>query len=348
MIELVINAKDELQRVDKYIMRVLPGAGKSLIYKQIRKKNITLNGKKIDGSEKLKSGDKLQLFFSEATYEKFKNPEMSDTYNAYERALEQGRIAYTDKIQNIEIVYEDENVIFMNKPQGILTQADDKNLYSLNEWLIGYLESKGEISLSTMSSFKPSVLNRLDRNTGGLVAGSKSIKGAIVLSDSLKNRTCHKYYLTYVSGALSGEGTLKGYHRKNTASNKVIIKREPEAKDNPDDYDEVITKYKVLRNIKQKNLSDISLLEIELITGKSHQIRAHLSSIGHPIIGDYKYGDKNGQEMLKKQGINGQMLYAYKFVMPDNMPGEMSDLSGKIITCNVPENWRNIDGNLEK
>lgn len=347
MIELKVGTSDEIQRVDKYIMRLLPGAGKSLIYKQLRKKNITLNGKKIQGNEKLVAGDTIQLFFSEETYNTFKISR-ADSQREMENIVNLCREAYSDKIKGVEVIYEDENVVFMNKPQGILTQSDSSNPYSLNEWLLGYLEAKGTVSAGSIVSFKPSVLNRLDRNTGGIVMGSKTLKGAIVFSESLKNRTCHKYYLTYVSGIIKGKAILKGYHKKNDSLNKVIIKECLGAKDNPDDYDEVVTKYKVIKNIKHEVLSDITLLEIELITGKSHQIRAHLSSIGHPIIGDFKYGDKNKKDVLKNFNITGQMLYAYKLTLPDKMPVDMEGLAGKTIYCDVPSNWRKIDGNLEK
>lgn len=343
MIEVVITNADVDQRADKYIIRLLPGASKSLIYKQIRKKNITLNGKKMDGSEKLNSGDTLQFFFSDETYVKFQSPEISDEINLVASTAKK---AY-EELKDISVIYEDDNIILMNKPMGVLSQSAVNNEYSLNEWLIGYLLDKGAATLSSLLSFKPSVLNRLDRNTSGIVIGSKSLIGATKISQMLKDRTGHKYYLTYVSGTLSGSDTLEGYHIKDSNINKVDIKKELDASDNPKDYDHVITRYKVIRNINSNRLGEVSLLEVELVTGKSHQIRAHMASIGHPILGDRKYGDRKLERSLFSLDIKNQMLHAYKIVMPDDLGEAMSNIAGKSFVCKAPAYWRKIDGNME-
>ena len=157
MIEIIVDAADSMQRVDKYLIRQLPGAGKSLIYKQIRKKNITLNGSKMSGQEKLAKGDTIQLYFADETYEKFREP----LYNE----LNEKTLALCDKayetLTGIRVVYEDENILVLNKPMGILSQQAIENDMSLNEWAIGYLHNNGTVDARSLAHFKPSVLNRV-------------------------------------------------------------------------------------------------------------------------------------------------------------------------------------------
>ena len=344
MIEIRINEGDAGQRSDKYLIRLLPGASKSLIYKQIRKKNITLNGKKMDGREKLVAGDKMQLFFSEETYKKFLSATNDDELkNICAIATK----AY-GQLNGIDIIYEDNNIILMNKPAGVLSQSVAGNEPSLNEWLIGYLLSNGFIDIDSISHFKPSVLNRLDRNTSGIVIGSKSLLGAMTISEMLKERTLDKYYLAYVLGELNGNGRLEGYHVKDNLVNKVLIKEKLDENDNPDEYDRVITEYKSIKSFNHDRLSFVSLLEVKLVTGKSHQIRAHLASIEHPIIGDIKYGNKKHDKALFSLHINNQLLHAYKLIFSDKMPEGMDNLSGKCFECKMPDSWSIVDGYMEK
>ena len=334
MIEVKVLPGDSSQRSDKFIMKLLPGAGKSLIFKQIRKKNITLNGKKMDGTEKLAAGDKLQFFFSDETFEKFKHPTDS---SVYDHTLALADKAYTT-IKDIKIVYEDDDFIIMNKPVGVLTQSDSKSDISLNEWLIGYLHHKGLVTGESLPHFKPSVLNRLDRNTSGMVLGSKTLLGASTISSYLKDRSMHKYYLTWVSGAMEGQSILHAFHIKDNVENKVSIKEKLTESDNPNDYNEISTGYRVIKTIEHDKLGTLSLLEIELITGKSHQIRAHMAYIGHPLLGDYKYGLKGLNRKVEAYGIKSQMLHAYRLIMPD----------GREYTCDLPDSWRFLDGNMEE
>ena len=224
MIEIIVDAADSMQRVDKYLIRQLPGAGKSLIYKQIRKKNITLNGSKMSGQEKLAKGDTIQLYFADETYEKFREP----LYNE----LNEKTLALCDKayetLTGIRVVYEDENILVLNKPMGILSQQAIENDMSLNEWAIGYLHNNGTVDARSLAHFKPSVLNRLDRNTSGMVIVGKTLLGSNTCSELIRNRKIEKYYLTMVMGKLEGSRTLFGYHVKdgsNMMQMRIISKR---------------------------------------------------------------------------------------------------------------------------
>lgn len=346
MIEVIIESKDSRQRVDKYITRLLPGANKSLIYKQIRKKNITLNGSRISGNEILEPGDTIQLFFSDETFYKFTNNVDLSVFN---NAIELANRAFCDKeIDDIEIVYEDSNIILLNKPSGVLTQSASGKEVSLNDWLLGYLLATRAVTRLSLATFKPSVLNRLDRNTSGLVIGSKSLLGANTISQMLKERTLHKYYLTFVAGKFSKELNLSGYHHKDEMTNIATIKNELDDDDDPAEYDRISTRFIPLNFINNIRLGNITMLEVELITGKSHQIRAHLGAIGFPILGDHKYGDNKINHALYSINIHNQMLHAYKLVIPDIMPEGMQNLASKTFICNPPAKWSVINGNLEK
>ena len=181
---LVTVTKNEAgQRLDKLMFKYMNLAGKSFIYKMIRKKNITLNGKKCDGSEKLAEGDEIRLFLAEETIEKFSEVKIQKV-----------------KKTALDIVYEDKDVIFINKPAGMLSQKAKDSDESLVEYLIDYLLGSGQLSKEELKSFRPSVCNRLDRNTSGLVAAGKSLLGLQVLSKAIKERTIGKYYLCIVKG----------------------------------------------------------------------------------------------------------------------------------------------------
>lgn len=317
MKEIQIDAGNASQRFDKFLKRILPEATPSFIYKMLRKKNITLNNSKADGKEILNNGDIVKIFFADETFDKFSGKhgltQNRDSMNEYVQAYQ--------SIKNISIIYEDDDVLLINKPSGILSQKAKDNDVSLNEWFIGYLFNSGCITEESFQHFKPSVLNRLDRNTSGIILCGKTLIGSRVISQMLKDRTLEKYYITYVEGCLVGENTLIAFHKKDTKNNQAeIIIAENEAVAVPEGYKKIITKYKLL-----SHSDNISKLEIELITGKTHQIRAHLSAIGYPIVGDKKYGSK----IYRK---DGQLLHCYRIVFP-RIEGELSRLSEKEFIC---------------
>lgn len=290
---ITVHKQEEGQRLVKLLGAYLKEAPNSFFYKMLRKKNITLNGKKADGTEKLKCGDEIRLFLSDETYEKFA-----------------GKVQPKEKfpMAKLNIVYEDSNVIFINKPAGMLSQKSVPSDVSLNEYLLGYLEKSGQWKQEESKAFRPSVCNRLDRNTSGMVICGKSMAGLQQMAALLKDRSLHKYYLCLVKGVMTESQHLEGYLLKDENSNQVkIFQKETEGAVH------IITEYEPLYTD-----GEVTLLKVTLVTGKSHQIRAHLSSIGHPIIGDPKYGDRKVNAFFREtHGIKNQMLHAWKLTFPE-------------------------------
>ena len=290
---ITVHKQEEGQRLVKLLGAYLKEAPNSFFYKMLRKKNITLNGKKADGTEKLKCGDEIRLFLSDETYEKFA-----------------GKVQPREKfpMAKLNIVYEDSNVIFINKPAGMLSQKSVPSDVSLNEYLLGYLEKSGQWKQEESKAFRPSVCNRLDRNTSGMVICGKSMVGLQQMAALLKDRSLHKYYLCLVKGVMTESQHLEGYLLKDENSNQVkIFQKETEGAAH------IITEYEPLYTE-----GETTLLKVTLVTGKSHQIRAHLSSIGHPIIGDPKYGDRKVNAFFREtHGIKNQMLHAWKLTFPE-------------------------------
>ena len=290
MRELNIGPNEAGQRFDKYLSKYLKDAPKSFIYKMLRKKNITRNGKKADGSEKLSEGDIIKMFMSDETIDKF-----------------------------------------MGVNENVLLKAE-KNDVSLNECIIEYLYGKKKVTDESLRTFRPSVCNRLDRNTSGLVLAGCSLTGTQTLSKMLKDRTIDKYYYCIVDGVMTDKKKVSGYLKKNEKTNKVTVTAE---KKEGSSYIE--TYYEPV-----KNNGKLTLLRIKLITGKPHQIRAHLAWTGHPIAGDYKYGNKKLNQYVKNgYGCNSQLLHAGEVTFPA-LSGEMKNLSRMCIKADVPETFKNV------
>lgn len=336
MQQFKVEAGQAGQRFDKFLRKYLPHAGSSFLYKMLRKKNITLNGKKAEGKEILEAGDEIRFFFSQETFEKFsgrtviskeENILTPNTKNAsiseYKKAFQYYSSA------DISILYEDTDVLILNKPAGILTQKAQNGDVSLNEWMIGYLLHKGKITVQELTLFKPSVCNRLDRNTSGIVLCGISLKGSQVLSALIRNREIKKFYRTICKGILTERVTLAGSLIKDEKTNTVTISKEG---------NDIQTAYEPIKTLKHNT----TYLEVELITGKTHQIRAHLASIGHPLMGDKKYGsDAFNKQAVKNYQLNHQLLHAYRLEFPD-LEDSLSALSKQTIIAPLPQQFQQI------
>lgn len=317
MKEFIIGSNEAGQRFDKYLAKLLKEAPKSFFYKMMRKKNITLNGKKATGGEKLLEGDQVQLFLSDETFEKF----AGDASTPVARA--EGKL---------DILYEDEDILFINKPAGMLSQPDNSRSPSLVEYVTGYLLKEQAITEESLKTFHPSVCNRLDRNTSGIVAAGKSLMGLQELSRLFHDRTLHKFYLCLADGVIQEEKYIKGYLHKDEKCNKVVVHETKQADALP-----IETRYRPLCNNGKA-----TLLEVELITGRAHQIRAHLASIGHPIVGDPKYGDSRcNAYYMEKYHLQHQLLHAYRLVIPD-ISGSLAYLSERTFLAPLPGLFQNI------
>lgn len=314
MQEIIVAANEAGQRLDKMLAKYLNEAPKSFLYKMLRKKNIVLNGKKATGNEKLAVGDSVKLFLADETIAKFSNIHAVHTN------------------VTLDIIYEDENVLLINKPVGMLSQKAAANDESLVEHIISYMLETRQLTEEELRKFRPSVCNRLDRNTSGLVAAGKSLAGLQEMGTLFKNRSLRKYYRCLVAGEVKHSQSVSGYLVKDEKTNKVTVSKAEKGDCLP-----IETEYEPLWSNGK-----YTYLEVHLITGRTHQIRAHLASIGYPIIGDYKYGSKKVNDRLKEQyGLKSQLLHAYRLEMPA-CTGELSNLSERKFVASLPKLFQNI------
>lgn len=278
-----IKKNDSGQRLDKFLQKRFKTLPKSLMYKYIRKKCIKVNGKKCDIQTMLCEGDVLTFYIKDEFFEQ------SEVKN-YE---------FLKAPAKFDIVYEDENIILIDKKPGVIVHPD-KNYHfdSLVSRVQHYLYDKGEYNPEEEKSFSPALVNRIDRNTGGIVIAAKNAESLRIMNLKMKTRELEKYYLCLIHGKPKLESdTLTGYITKNESKNKVTV-----FKKQVDGSKEIRTKY----NILDSN-GEYSLAEVELLTGRTHQIRAHMASIGHPLVGDSKYSNKKAPDIFKYQA-----LYSYK------------------------------------
>lgn len=326
MREFQIHSNEAGQRLDKYLKKLLCNAPGSFVYKMMRKKNIVLNGKKTAGAEQLKEGDRVTLFLSDETFLKFSGGEQF--LSEYEKLK---------KISvQLSVVYEDPDVIIINKPAGMLSQKARESDLSANEYILAYLVREHVLTEEMMRTFKPSVCNRLDRNTSGLLIAGKTLKGLQEMSNALRTRTVKKYYRCIVRGEIKEETYVKGWLWKDSETNRVTVS---ELRPNGQQSArasmlarEIETEY---RPVLVKN--GYTELEVHLITGRSHQIRAHLAYLGHPIVGDEKYGDRIiNEQFRRKSGISSQLLHAYRMEFED----------GRTVTAPCPAEFDLIRNDL--
>lgn len=299
MIQYSIQKNEAGQRFDKYLRKLMPAAPSSFLYKMLRKKNIVLNGKKAEGKETLQEGDEVKLFFTQDTFDGFREKGTAASPIPYRRAYQ--------SLTGISVIYENEHMLLLHKPAGILTQKAKETDLSVNEWLVGYLLNSGQITEDALQTFHPSVCNRLDRNTSGLVICAKTLYGAQQLSGLIRDRKVHKYYRMFVKGTIRQKQHITGYLTKDETTNMVSVSQSLN-----DGSSFIETSYEPIHILHQ-----MTYLEAELLTGKTHQLRAHMASIGHPILMDPKYGDSafnnRYRSYFKK---NGQLLHAYRLEFP--------------------------------
>jgi 23S rRNA pseudouridine955/2504/2580 synthase len=316
MRELTVTSREEGQRLDKYLKKYLSASPASFIYKMLRKKNIKLNGKKASGSEIISSGDRISVYLSDDTIRSFQKEETGGPETG---SLVPG------------FLYEDEDIAVLDKPPGLLTQSAGKGGSSLADLYPSMLIERGALTEEDLRAFRPSPMNRLDRNTSGIVLCSKSMRGARTLADLIRQRELKKEYLA-VSEGIPPEGLIRVFGKKDPSSNLVKTASEPF----PGSY-EMLTRVRVLHTRQP-----LSLLGVELITGRTHQIRSSLSFLSCPIVGDLKYGDRSGlSEIVSRFGIRRQMLHAASVTFPDDC-GECPQLRGLHVEAPVPEDMVKI------
>ena len=338
MQKLKVASNEAGQRLDKLLSKYLSQAGKGFLYKMMRKKNITLNGKKCDGSERVEEGDEISLFLADETIEKFSAPlpELAALGKEKDRnsgkAGKNGENGNRKKKQELSIVYEDKNVLIVNKPSGMLSQKAKEGDVSLNEHILNYLIDSGHLPVSQLRTFRPSICNRLDRNTSGLVVAGTSLAGLQIMNGVLKDRSIHKYYQCIVKGKIDKPQMIAGFLKKDEAQNTVQIYPLEVEGSVP-----IMTEY-----VPVKSSDTATLLRVTLITGRSHQIRAHLAYLGKPVLGDIKYGNR---KMNERTGTKTQALCAVRISFLD-IPEEntLHYLSGKVIKLKEPQIVKQFDG----
>ena len=314
MQEFIIQKEEAGQTVMKYLMRLLPEASMGLLRKSIRKKNIVLNGKKIEGREKIAAGDSVKVWFSDETIEKFRG-----------KREEAPKRDYPDF--ETWILYEDENIIIFNKPAGLLSQGDTSGAPSLNEALLSARESRAGVT--------PSICHRLDRNTSGLVIAGKTVRGLQEMNALIKARSLTKVYQALVYGKTPASGILKGYLVKDHERNQVRYTERAEQGALP-----IETHYETLETVEAHGCL-FSLVRVHLVTGRSHQIRLHFSAIGHPLLGDRKYGSRASLSASEVLHIRRQLLHAASLTFP-MLTDDFSYLSGKTFTAPLPADFVSV------
>ncbi len=307
MVEINIKDSESGQRLNKYLLKYLNQSTSSFIYKMLRKKNIVLNDKKAQGDEILKCGDNIKLYLSDDTISKFRVISETDI-----TASKAGKSSFAiDLSKNLKIIYENHDIMAVHKEPGVLSQKADKNDYSINEAIIDYITKNDKYHID--DTFKPSICNRLDKNTSGIILAGITLKGSQYLSKVLKDRTIDKYYYTIVKGSFINRVTSMAYISKDRDKNisKVLSVDEYNKLSKDKSFDS--KEYSLIKTefIPVSNNNNSTLLKIKLITGKSHQIRAHLKALGYPVAGDLKYGNKLYNEYLKdKYKLKYHLLHA--------------------------------------
>jgi len=303
MREFIINQNDSEQRLDKFLLKACRALPVSMLCKAVRNKDIKVNGKRTQINYRLQENDVVRVYLNDSFFEE-------DTRD------------FTCVTPDIDIIYEDSNIILVNKKSGMLCHEDEKEkVNTLINHICAYLYKKGEFNPKDENSFTPALCNRIDRNTSGIVIAAKNAVSLRILNEKIKNRELTKKYLCLAVGSFEKKsGTLTDYLVKNQDQNRVYLSKTYEQG----------SKTAVLKYWVKDEKNGLSLLEIELITGRTHQIRAQLANIGHPLAGDGKYGLNQTNKSL---GLKSQALCSYSLEFSfSSDAGQLNYLKGKKFT----------------
>lgn len=308
MQKFIVSEKESGQTLEKYVRKVLKDAPLSFIYKLFRKKDIKVNGHWQKEKYVVSTSEEVSIYITDSQLEEFKKK------------------VETKVVEDISnwIVYEDDNILVINKPRGVLVQGDNSGEISLTEMVISYLRNKKEYDPNLDLGYSPAPTHRLDRNTAGLVVFGKNLSAIREMVDILSNKEkVEKKYLTLVKGVTEISGEINAPLLKNSLNGRVSVS--PNGK-------EAITQYHQVRVIN----NEYSLLEVKLLTGRTHQIRVHLASISHPVIGDQKYGDYSlNKEFENKYHFKNQFLVAY-YLKFKSIDGKLAYLNSKSFKISLP------------
>lgn len=319
--KIEIGPNEAGQRLDKFLRKLLKDVPLSAIFKALRKKDIRVNGKKQNEKYFLEEGDLVEIKYIQSNQENKK-----DTFIKVDP-------------KGIKIAYEDENMLILEKWPGVLVHSDSNESKepTLTDYVLSYLNDKGDYVPENELTFTPAACNRLDRNTAGIIIFGKSFEGLKCINEAIREDEIRKYYFTLAKGKIK-DGLYEAYILKNPETNVSKI------------YDTQVNNSKrIAMEIKTVETNGAySLIDVNLITGRSHQIRAHLSHLGNPIIGDNKYGDKKLNSFFEsKYGLNYQYLYAYKLNFR-GINGKLDYLKNKTVAVALPPMLKKIKQDVFK